>query len=54
MKKISEAVVYVSFDFGGGAWVTVTFYEGKTFEECIRLRSEHIDGYIENGIYINL
>lgn len=54
MKKIGEVVVYVSFDFGGGAYVTVTLYEGKTFEECIRLRSEHIDGYIESGIYINL
>lgn len=54
MKKIGEVVVYVSFDFGGGAYVTVTLYEGKTFEECIRLRSKNIDGYIENGIYINL
>lgn len=54
MEKIGEKVVYVSFDFGGGAWVTVTLYEGKTFEECIRLRSEHIDGYFKNGIYINL
>lgn len=54
MKTICEKVVYVSFDFGVELWVTVTLYEEKTFEVCIRLRSEHIDGYIENDIYINL
>lgn len=54
MKKIDEVVVYVTFNFGGGAYVGVNLYEGKTFEECIRLRSENIDGYIENGKYIKL
>ena len=54
MEKIGEVVVYVTFNFGSGAYVGVTLYEGKTFEECILLRSEDIDGYIENGKYIKL
>ena len=54
MEKIGEEVVYVSFTFGGFAYVGVDIYEGKTFEECLRLRSENIDGYIKNGKFIEL
>lgn len=54
MKKIGETVVYVSFNFGSMAYVGVNLYEGKTLEECIRLRSENIDGYIKDGKYVKL
>lgn len=54
MEKIGEEVVYVSFNFGSFAYVGVGIYEGKTFEECLRLRSADIDGYIKNGKFIEL
>lgn len=44
----------VVFNFGSVSTVSVRLYEGKTIEECIRLRSEKIDGYIENGKYIKI
>ncbi len=49
MKKIGNKEVQVTFDFGSIGYVTVNLYEGKTFEECLKMRSEAIDGYIENG-----
>lgn len=49
MKKVQ-----VVFTFGSVAYVDVNIYEGKTFEECLFLRSEEIAGYIENGKYIQL
>lgn len=52
--KTGSKIIYVSFDFGSMVYVTVTLYEGKTLEECIRLRSERIDGYITNGKYHKL
>lgn len=53
MKKIGYEVVYVSFSFGSFAYVGVDIYEGKTFEECLKIRSEEIDGYLkrEKGEY---
>lgn len=54
MKKIGKTTVYVSFDFGSMAYVGVTLYKGKSFEECLKLRSEHIDGYIKDGKYIKI
>ena len=54
MKKIDERTVCVTFDFGSVAYVGVDIYEGKTFEECLKLRSEAIDGYIEDGKYIKI
>ena len=54
MKKIGEWTVQVTFDFGSVAYVGVNIYEGKTFEECLKIRSEAIDGYIENGKYIKI
>ena len=44
----------VVFNFGSVATVSVKMYEGKTLEECIRLRSKAIDGYIENGKYVEI
>ena len=54
MKKIGKRTVQVTFTFGSVAYVGVNIYEGKTFEECLKIRSEAIDGYIENGKYIKL
>ena len=54
MKKIGSKKVQVTFDFGSIANVTVNLYEGKTFEECLKMRSEAIDGYIEDGKYIKI
>ena len=54
MKKIGSKNVQVIFDFGSVANVTVNLYEGKTFEECLKMRSESIDGYVENGEYIRI
>lgn len=54
MKKIGESIEYVSFVFGSMAYVTVNIYEGKTFEECLKLRSPDIDGYIKNGKFVKV
>lgn len=54
MKKIGENIEYVSFVFGSMAYVTVNIYEGKTFEECLKLRSPDIDGYVKNGKFVKV
>lgn len=53
MKKIGHEVMYVSFDFGSFAYIGVDIYEGKTIEECLKIRSANIDGYLkrEKGEY---
>lgn len=59
-EKKSEArenkkVVTVCFDFGSIADVSVTLREGKTFEECLRMRSERIEEYLnDNGEWVKL
>lgn len=51
--KIKETkTMYVSFDFGSMAYVSVNIYEGKTLNECLKMRSENIDGVIIDGMYI--
>ena len=47
LKEIGKTTAYVSFTFGSFAIVGVTLYEGKTFEECLKMRSSEIDGYIK-------
>lgn len=54
MKSIGRTTAYVSFSFGAMAYVGVELYEGKTFEECLKLRSPDIDGYIKDGKYIKI
>ena len=54
LKKTGEKKVQVAFDFGSVAYVRVNLYEEKTFEECLKMRSEAIDGYIEDGKYIKI
>ena len=54
MKKIDEKKIQVTYDFGSVAYVTVNIYEGKTLEECLKIKSEAIDGYIEDGKYTKI
>lgn len=53
MKIIEKKTMYVVFNFGAGAYVTVNIYEGKTLDECVKMRGD-IDGYILNGKYIKV
>lgn len=47
-----EVTMYVSFNFGGMAYLTVTLYEGKTLNECLKMRSDAIDGYYDAHLKI--
>lgn len=44
----------VVFNFGSVVTVSVKIYDGMSTNECIKLRSEDIVGYIENGKYIEV
>ena len=51
----NKKVVTVCFDFGSIATVSVALHEGKTFEECLRMRSERIEEYLnDNGEWVKL
>ena len=53
--KSNKKVVTVCFDFGSIATVSVTLHEGKTFEECLRMRSERIEEYLnDDGEWVKL
>ena len=51
---IGRERVYVMFDYGCCAYVGVTLYEGKSFEECLKLRDNCIESYFQDGTWINL
>ena len=53
MKLVGKKVLQVVFSFGSVATVTVNLYEGKSLDECVKMRGD-IDGYILNGKYIAL
>lgn len=46
--------MYVTFNFGGTAYVSVDIYEGKSLNECLKLRSKDIDGVIIDGVYVKV
>lgn len=53
--KIKETkTMYVSFNFGSMAYVSVNIYEGKTLNECLKMRSEDIDGVIIDGLFVKI
>ena len=53
--KIKETrTMYVSFNFGSMAYVSVNIYEGKTLNECLKMRSEDIDGVIIDGLFVRI
>ena len=54
MKEIGRETVYVMFDSGCYAYVGVTLYEGKSFEECLKLRDNRIESYLKNGEWISI
>lgn len=54
MKIKEKRVVYVTFNFGGTAYLTVDIYEGKSFNECLKMRDKDIDGVIIDGLYIKI
>lgn len=53
MKLIEKKTMQVVFSFGSVATVTINVYEGKTLDECVKMRGD-IDGYILNGKYIKV
>lgn len=48
MKKVGERIIYVLFKFGSYSYITVDIYDGLTLDECVYLRSEDIDMYLDN------
>lgn len=46
-RKIGEEYVYVQFTSGPFVKVTVDIYEGKTFDECVKMRSPNIEAYYD-------
>ena len=54
MKVKETRTMQVSFKFGGMAYVSVDIYDGKSLNECLKLRSSEIDGVIIDGLYINI
>lgn len=49
MKKVEERIMYVLFNFGSYVYLTVDIYDGLTLDECVYLRSENIDMYLDDG-----
>ena len=54
MKVKETRTMQVSFKFGGMAYVSVDIYDGKSLNECLKLRSNEIDGVIIDGLYIKI
>ena len=54
MKVKETRTMQVSFKCGGMAYVSVDIYEGKSLNECLKLRSNEIDGVIIDGLYIKI
>lgn len=46
MKKVEERKMYVLFNFGSYVYLSVNIYDGLTLDECVYLRSEDIDMYL--------
>ena len=52
---IKETIImYVTFNFGGAAYISVDIYDGKSLNECLKLRSIDIDGVVIGGVYIKV
>lgn len=47
MNKVKDIVMYVGFDFGSYVYLSVTLYEGKSIEECVKMRSDRIETYLD-------
>ena len=47
LKKVEEKIMYVLFNFGSYVYLTVTIYDKLSIDECVYLRSEDIDMYLD-------
>lgn len=54
MRVKEERTMQVTFNFGSVATVKVKIYEDKSLNECLKMRSENIDGVIIDGLYIKI
>lgn len=54
MKGKETRTMQVSFKFGGVAYISVDIYDGKSLNECLKMRSNDIDGVIIDGLYIKI
>ena len=54
MKVKEVRTMTVSMTFGAIVTLSVTIYEGKTLNECLKMRSEEIDGVIIDGLYVRI
>lgn len=54
MQVKETRTMYVSFNFGSMAYMDVDIYAGKTLNECLKMRSEDIDGVIIDGLFIKI
>ena len=54
MKVKETRTMQVSFKFGGVAYISVDIYDGKSLNECLKMRSNDIDGVIIDGLYIKI
>jgi len=54
MRVKETRTMQVTFKFGSVATVSVKIYEGKTLNECLKMRSEDIDGVIIDGLYVKI
>ena len=46
MKKVGKKRMYVLFNSGSYVYLSVNIYDGLTLDECVYLRSEDIDMYL--------
>ena len=49
LKEIGRERAYVCFNFGAWVYIGLKIYEGKTYEECLKIHSENIVAYIKDG-----
>lgn len=54
MKVKEVRTMTVSMTFGSIVTLSVKIYEGKTLNECLKMRSEEIDGVIIDGLYVRI
>ena len=54
MKVKEVRTMTVSMTFGSIITLSVKIYEGKTLNECLKMRSEEIDGVIIDGLYVRI
>lgn len=55
MLKVKEVrTMTVSMSFGSIVTLSVKIYEGKSLNECLKMRSDKIDGVFIDGMYVSI